>query len=217
MNDFPLNLLLGMIAGFSVSMPLGPAGLFCIQRTLSKGQRSGLVAGLGAATSDIIYALLAILSLSFINNFIENNKNLLFFISGLGLMIIGIAIYSTNPVKQLRQNRESKKFVEDYFTGFLMSITNPGCLFLIIGVFAFLGTTVDRSSGSFIISAILLGVFLGGSLWWFFLSTIISLFRKKIRLRQLWNINRFAGIALMVLGMVAGTKGLSGLLRTLIH
>jgi len=63
----------------------------------------------------------------------------------------------------------------------------------------------------------LLGVFLGGSLWWFFLSTIISLFRKKIRLRQLWNINRFAGIALMVLGMVAGTKGLSGLLRTLIH
>lgn len=217
MNDFPLNLLLGMIAGFSVSMPLGPAGLFCIQRTLSKGQRSGLVVGMGAASSDVIYASLAILSLSFIKNLIENNKNPLFFISGLGLMIIGIAIYSTNPVKQLRQNRKSKKFWEDYFTGFLMSFSNPGCLFLIIGVFAFLGTTVDRNSGSFIISAILLGVFLGSSSWWFLLSTIISLFRKKIRLRQLWNINRVAGLAIMVLGMVAATKGLSGLLRTLIH
>jgi len=217
MIDFPLNLLLGMIAGFSVSMPLGPSGLLCIQRTLSKGQRSGLVVGMGAATSDVIYASLAILSLSFIKNLIENNKNPLFLISGLGLMIIGIAIYSTNPVKQLRQNRESKKFWEDYFTGFLMSFTNPGCLFLIIGVFAFLGTSVDRNSGSYIISTILMGVFLGSSSWWFLLSTIISLFRKKIRLRQLWNINRVAGLAIMVLGMVAATKGLSGLLRTLIH
>ena len=115
MNDFPLNLLLGMIAGFSVSMPLGPSGLLCIQRTLSKGQRSGLVVGMGAATSDVIYASLAILSLSFIKNLIENNKNPLFLISGLGLMIIGIAIYSTNPVKQLRQNRESKKFLGRLF------------------------------------------------------------------------------------------------------
>ena len=192
MNDFPLNSLMGMIAGFSVSVPLGPAGLFCIQRTLSKGQRSGLVAGIGAAASDVIYASLAILSLSFISNLIETNKNLLFFVSGIALMIIGIAIFSSNPIKQLRQNRESKKFWEDFLTGFVMSFTNPGCLFLIIGVFAFLGTSVDRSSGSFIISAILLGVFLGATLWWFLLSTFVSLFRKRFRLRQLWYINRVA-------------------------
>ena len=182
MNDFPLNLLMGMIAGFSVSVPLGPAGLFCIQRTLSKGQRSGLVAGIGAAASDVIYASLAILSLSFISNLIETNKNLLFFVSGIALMIIGIAIFSSNPIKQLRQNRESKKFWEDFLTGFVMSFTNPGCLFLIIGVFAFLGTSVDRSSGSFIISAILLGVFLGATLWWFLLSTFVSLFRKRFKI-----------------------------------
>ncbi len=217
MNDFPLNLLMGMIAGFSVSVPLGPGGLFCIQRTLSKGPKSGLVAGMGAATSDVIYAALAILSLSFIRTLIENNKNLLFLISGMALMIIGLAIFSSNPVKQLRQNRESKKFWEDYLTCFLMSITNPGCLFLILGVFAFLGTSVDRSSGSFIISALLLGVFLGTTLWWFILSTFVNLFRKKFRLRQLWNINRFAGMAIMLLGILAAAKGLSNLLRTLIH
>ncbi len=217
MSDFPLNLLMGMIAGFSVSVPLGPAGLFCIQRTLSKGQRSGVMAGLGAALSDVVYAALAILSLSFIRNLIENNKNLLFFVSGMALMIIGIAIFSSNPVKQLRQNRDSKKFWEDFLTGFIMSITNPGCLFLIIGVFAFLGTSVDRSSGSFIISAILLGVFLGATLWWFLLSVFIDLFRKKFRLRQLWYINRVAGIAIMALGLVATAKGLSDILQLLIR
>ncbi len=129
MNDFPLNLLMGMIAGFSVSVPLGPGGLFCIQRTLSKGPRSGLVAGLGAATSDVIYASLAILSLSFIRTLIENNKNLLFLISGMALMIIGLAIFSSNPVKQLRQNRESKKFWEDYLTG-LAAETSSSAMWL---------------------------------------------------------------------------------------
>ncbi len=170
------------------------------------------MAGLGAATSDVIFASLAILSLSFIRTLIENNKNLLFLISGMALMIIGLAIFSSNPVKQLRQNRESKKRWEDYLTGFIMSITNPGGLFLIIGVFAFLGTSVDRSSGSFIISAILLGVFSGASLWWFMLSTFVNLFRKRFRLRQLWNINRVAGLGIMVLGILAAAKGLSNLL-----
>ncbi|MFY9116220.1 MAG: LysE family transporter [Bacteroidales bacterium] len=217
MNDFPLNLLLGMITGFLVSVPLGPAGLFCIQRTLSKGQKSGLIAGLGTASSDVIYASLAILSLSFVRNLIENNKTLLFLISGVALMVIGIAIFSSNPIKQLRQNRESKKFWEDFLTGFIMSITNPGCLFLIIGVFAFLGTSVDKSSGSIIISALLLGVFLGAALWWFLLSVFIDLFRKKFRLRQLWYINRVSGSAIMLLGLLASIKGVSLLLRILIH
>lgn len=217
MSDFPLNLLLGMITGFFVSVPLGPAGLFCIQRTLSKGQKSGLIAGLGAAASDVIYASLAILSLSFIRNLIENNKNLLFLISGIALMVIGIAIFSSNPVKQLRQNRESKKFWEDFLTGFIMSITNPGCLFLIIGVFAFLGMSVDRSSGSIIISALLLGVFLGATLWWFLLSIFIDLFRKKFRLRQLWYINRVSGSAIMLLGILASAKGIALMLRMFIH
>jgi threonine/homoserine/homoserine lactone efflux protein len=132
-------------------------------------------------------------------------------------MIIGIAIFSSNPVKQLRQNRESKKFWEDFLTGFIMSITNPGCLFLIIGVFAFLGMSVDRSSGSIIISALLLGVFLGATLWWFLLSIFVDLFRKKFRLRQLWYINRVSGSAIMLLGILASAKGIALMLRMFIH
>ncbi len=217
MRDFPYNLLLGIIAGLAVSIPLGPGGLFCIQRTLSKGRLSGFLAGAGTASSDAIYATLAVFSLSFIMDIIEKNRNLLFFLCGMALMIIGLTIFSTNPVKQLRQKKESKKFWQDFLTAFLMSISNPGCLFLILGVFAFMGTKVTRESGSFMISAILLGVFLGASTWWFFLSTIVNHFRKKFRLRQLWMINRIAGIAIMVLGIAAAFEGLSNLLRIIIH
>ena len=76
---------------------------------------------------------------------------------------------------------------------------------------------MDKSSGSIIISALLLGVFLGAALWWFLLSVFIDLFRKKFRLRQLWYINRVSGSAIMLLGLLASIKGVSLLLRILIH
>ena len=46
----------GMIIGILVSAPMGPIGMLCIQRTLSKGRWHGFVSGLGAALSDVLYA-----------------------------------------------------------------------------------------------------------------------------------------------------------------
>lgn len=48
-------LLQGIVLGFSIAAPVGPIGVLCIQRTLSKGKLSGLVSGLGAATADAVY------------------------------------------------------------------------------------------------------------------------------------------------------------------
>ena len=50
-------LIKGIIIGLSVSIPLGPIGVMCIQRTLSKGRLSGFVSGMGAASADIIYSI----------------------------------------------------------------------------------------------------------------------------------------------------------------
>ena len=50
----------GILIGLVVSMfSIGPVGVLCIQRTLSKGQRSGFFSGLGAATADTVYATVA--------------------------------------------------------------------------------------------------------------------------------------------------------------
>ena len=64
MDDlFPQIVLLevivkGVIIGIVASAPMGPVGVLCIQRTLNKGRAYGLVTGVGAAFSDILYALL---------------------------------------------------------------------------------------------------------------------------------------------------------------
>ena len=58
------TIIWGIVIGILISAPLGPIGVLVIQRTLNKGRKAGLVTGLGAAISDIIYALISGLGLS---------------------------------------------------------------------------------------------------------------------------------------------------------
>ena len=51
-----ITLLKGFIVGLGASIPLGPLGVLCVQKTLSKGRNSGLFTGLGASVSDTFYA-----------------------------------------------------------------------------------------------------------------------------------------------------------------
>mgnify|MGYP000178832119 CR=1 FL=1 len=69
-----LDLLVkGLIVGVVVSAPLGPVGVLCIQRTLNKGRWYGFVTGLGAALSDIGYALITGYGMSFMDDFLAKN------------------------------------------------------------------------------------------------------------------------------------------------
>ena len=58
-----LLFLQGLLVGFLASVPLGPIGVICVQRTLSGTHKSGFFSGIGAATADTIFAALAVFSL----------------------------------------------------------------------------------------------------------------------------------------------------------
>src|SRR5437764_8785946 len=49
----------GLAVGLAVAAPVGPIGVLCIRRTLTDGRRVGLACGLGAATADAMYGLVA--------------------------------------------------------------------------------------------------------------------------------------------------------------
>ena len=58
----------GIVIGLSISVPLGPIGMLCIQRTLNRGRKFGFITGLGATTSDLLYAVITLFFLSFVMN-----------------------------------------------------------------------------------------------------------------------------------------------------
>ena len=53
----PINLfLLGIVIGLMVAVPVGPLGLLCVNRALSRGPLHGLFSGMGVATADALAA-----------------------------------------------------------------------------------------------------------------------------------------------------------------
>ena len=62
-------LVRGLLIGFAIAAPVGPIGLLCIQRTLAYGRLTGLATGLGAASADAVYGMVAGFGLTAISGF----------------------------------------------------------------------------------------------------------------------------------------------------
>lgn len=192
----------GMIVGFSASVPLGPIGVLCIQRTLQRGRLAGFFSGLGAAVSDTIYAVIAGFSLSFIVAFIEEQIFWIQIFGAVILFLLGAHIYRSNPAVQLRRQRRSKSsYLQDFVSTFLLTISNPLALFLFIAFFAGFGV-VAPNSGLAAQLVLILGVFLGATTWWLLLTSVVGLFRQAVNLRRLYWINKIAGATIIVLVLV---------------
>lgn len=191
----------GMLVGLMVSVPLGPMGVLIIQKTLHKGALSGFVSGLGAACADLFYATLAAFGLGFVINVIQTHELILQMVGGIFLIIVGLKIYFDNPLKQIKARRKvSKKgLLGDFLSLFFLTASNPMTIIVFMAVFA--GTSILGDSPSFSTEMlVLVGVLAGGASWWYVVSTVINIFRKKFRLRILVRINRVSGIVITALG-----------------
>ncbi len=192
----------GVITGFAASIFIGPVAVMCIQRTLSKNQRSGFVSGLGAATADTLYATLAFFSLSLIESFLMKNATAITVIGGAIVTVIGFSIFFKNPVVQIRRNRTGKSSLwQDYISIFLLTIANPGCFVIFVGLFSAFGLSSEMGEVNGV--GMLAGVFAGAAAFWFGLTFAVNLARKKFRPRHLLWMNRISGGIIVLFGLYA--------------
>lgn len=192
----------GLLIGILVSAPMGPVGMLCIQRTLSKGRWHGFVTGLGAMVSDIIYAMLTSLGMGVVVNFVEANQAPLQLAGSLVLSVFGYYIYQSNPVKNLRKQKERKlSFTQDFITAFLLTFSNVLIVLLYIGLFARFGFILpDHSLGMIIGGIICIGI--GAISWWLFIIYIVSKLRKWFNVRGIWLMNRIVGSTIIILSII---------------
>lgn len=200
-----LFILHGIVLGFSASVPLGPIGLICIQKTLNKGRLAGMVAGAGAAFADTFYAVIAAFGISIISDFIQQEQFTLRIGGSIILILLGYRIFVTNPAIQIRRQRNRKNnMLGDFISIFLLTLSNPITVFVFGAVIA--GTGIMKSENTFFeLVQLVAGVFLGGFLWWFCLTTIVNIFRKKFRLKRLWWMNKITGAVIVIFGIAALT------------
>lgn len=196
----------GFVIGILVSAPMGPIGMLCIQRTLSKGRWHGFITGLGAMVSDIVYAILTSLGMGVVVNFVEANQAPLQLGGSLVLAVFGYYIYQSNPIKNLRKQKERRlSFTQDFITAFLLTFSNVLIVLLYIGLFARFGFILpDHSVGMIVGGVGCIGI--GAVCWWLFITYIVSKLRKWFNVRGIWLMNRIVGsiiIALSIIGVVS--------------
>ncbi len=193
----------GLLIGLFASIPLGPIGVICIQRTLNKGKISGFVSGLGAASADTFFAAIASFSLTIIIAFIEEKREIFQLVGGVVVALLGVKIFFTNPVAQLRRHKRKKNgLLEDFLSVFLVTVTNPLAIFLFIALFASFGVVSEETNWEHSL-IVLSGVATGATLWWYILTTLVNYFRAQFRLKQLWWINKTSGAVIFILGALA--------------
>ncbi len=192
-------LLKGVVIGFSLAAPIGPVGMMCIRRTLAHGHLRGFVSGLGAATADAVYALVAAFGITLISNFILQHEYAIRLIGGILLILLGLRTLAKHPVEK-NGKTGLNGHASAYVTMFLLTFTNPMTLFAFAVVFAGMGAgsvVGDTLKASFLVA----GVFLGSALWFVFITTAVHVFKDKFKLWGLKAINAVAGLFILLCGI----------------
>lgn len=200
----------GVSVGFIASIPLGPIGVLCIQRTLNGGRRSGFASGAGAATSDFLYAVVAGFSISMVTDFIDQWRPLLLIAGAAVLLFLGLRMLLCKPRRHLRSHQEPVKasgLWQNYVSTFFLTVSNPLALFVFIGAFSLVGVYTTPMARLLEVG----GVLVGALLWWFTLTMMVGLFRKKLTIRRLFYINKIAGLVIVALVTITALVELSKL------
>lgn len=192
-------LVRGLLIGFAIAAPVGPIGLLCIQRTLAYGRLTGVATGLGAASADAVYGMVAGFGLTAISGFLTGQRVWLGAIGGLFLCYLGVRTALTPPAERAASSVAGGRWAA-YASTFALTLTNPMTIFSFMAVFAGLGLASAAGEASRAV-ALVLGVFLGSAAWWLLLSGGVSLFRRKMGPGLLGWVNRIAGAVIVAFGL----------------
>ena len=194
----------GILIGMLASAPMGPVGILCIQRTLNKGRWYGFVTGIGAAASDIIYALFTGLGMSFVMDFINNaqNKFLLQIFGSLMLLGFGIYSYMSDPMKNAHQSSNKKgSLTHNGVTAFLVTLSNPLIIFLFMATFGSFAFIIPDHPLEMTVGY--LSIVIGALLWWFGLTWLVDKIRNKFDVSGIVILNKIIVSIVIVFSLVA--------------
>jgi len=190
----------GMIAGLMIAAPVGPVNILCINRTLTSGWKSGVICGIGAAAADMFYGAVAAFSVSLVIQFLVREQFWINLVGSILLMVIGISYFFNQPKPLTLQNEVSSTVYSNLRLTLLLTLTNPTTVLSFLAVLAALGVRDHRVW--WLTVFLVVGVFWGSMAWWVLLSSIVNHFRDRFNSRFLLLMNRIAGLAMVVFGLV---------------
>ncbi len=191
----------GLLIGLAIAAPVGPIGLLCIQRTLTRGRCSGVLSGLGAASADALYGGIAGFGLTALAGALLAWRTELQIGGGLFLLYLGWQTGRTPPAVEPASASPSRVgLVGDYLSTLALTATNPVTILAFLGIFAGLGLAAEGRD-LWAAAQLVLGVFSGSLLWWLLLAGGVGALRGRLTPGVLRWMNRISG------GLIAAFGG----------
>jgi threonine/homoserine/homoserine lactone efflux protein len=192
----------GFLIGLLVSSPMGPINMLTIQRTLDRGRWHGFVTGLGAMLSDLTYALITLVGMNFVADFITEQERWFQVLAGVILLIFGFGVFRSNPLKDWKPDvlPDETRYWRDFGSSFLLTFSNAAIILVFVGLYARFSYNPLAGGTRFFVAGMV--AFIMAALgWWFFLTTFVSHLRKRFNRRGLVILNRTIGSILMLIGV----------------
>ncbi len=189
----------GFLAGAVIAAPLGPVGLLCIQRGISKGRAAAFLSGLGAATAHGTHALAAATGLSFIFGTVSPHHHLLRAAAGFFLCLLGARVLFSRPADRPSEP-VGGRLAGAYASTLLLALSSPVTMVTIAAVFSGAGLPAP-GGGTAKAMFLAFGVFLGSASWWLLLSLGVGWVYSRGGVSSLRIANRVTGAALLGFGI----------------
>jgi threonine/homoserine/homoserine lactone efflux protein len=190
----------GVLVGLVIAVPAGPVGVLCIRRTIFDGRRAGFVSGIGAATGDALFGIIAGFGLTFVSDLLLDYQEWLRIVGAGFLLFFGISAFTAEPLGGTQSHRDPETLLADFASTFVLTVTNPITILAFLAIFAGIGFAGEDATlaGAAIL---VLGVWLGSLLWWGGLALGAGMLRHSFRRNHLVWINRGSGGILMLSGV----------------
>src|SRR4029077_3365590 len=134
-------LLKGVLVGIIIAVPAGPVGVLCIRRTIFHGRLAGFLSGLGAATADAVFGIIAGFGLTVVSDLLLDYQDWLRLVGAGFLLYIGISALRADPLAGTPSQRDPCGLLADYLSTFALTITNPITILAFLAIFAGIGFT----------------------------------------------------------------------------
>lgn len=204
----PLALAIeGAAIGFLIAVPVGPAAVLCMRRSITVGAMAGYMTGIGAALGDAVFGAVAAFGLSFVQQFVIEREAWLLGIGGLVLVIMGWTTMRHrprnvgDPVADDREHRFSTHF-HYASSSFFITVFNPLTVMAFGAAFAgrnLAGVGASLPDATLLVAA----VFCGALAWWTIICTASVALRGRFTGAGLLWLNRGSGAVILGFGLAA--------------
>jgi threonine/homoserine/homoserine lactone efflux protein len=193
-------LLKGMLVGMIIALPVGPVGVLCLHRTILDGRLAGFVSGLGAASADASFGIIAGFGLTVVSNLLLHYQDWLRVGGAIFLLYSGVSALRADPLQKMRSTTDPETLLADYASAFVLTISNPITILVFLAVFTGIGFTGDEVTLGRA-AMLVLGVWVGSFLWWAAIAFAAGWLRLSFERSHLVWINRGSGGILLFSGV----------------